>query len=155
MSDSLWPHGLQHTRFLCPPLSPRVCSNSCLLSQWSHLTIPSSAAPVSFCLLRSFPVSLSFPVSQLFKSSGPSIRASVSATVFPMNGQGLFPLGLTDLISLQSKGLSRVFSSTFESISFSAHHLLYGPTLTSIHDYWKNHNFDWTGLCQQSDVSAF
>ena len=154
MSASLQRHGLQYTRLLCPPLSPRVCSNSHLLSQWSHVPSPCSATPVSFCL-RSFPVSLSFPVSQLFKSSGPSIRASVSATVFPMNGQGLFPLGLTDLISLQSKGLSRVFSSTFKSISFSARHLLYGPTLTSIHDYWKNHNFDWTGLCQQSDVSAF
>ena len=155
MSASLQCHGLQYTRLLCPPPSPRVCSNSRLLSQWSHLTVPSSAAPFSFCLLWSFPVSLSFPVCQLFKSSGPSIRASVSATVFPVNGQGLFPLGLTDLISLQSRGLSRVFSSTFKSISFSARHLLYGPTVTSIHDYWKNHNFDWTGLCQQSDVPAF
>ena len=66
--------------------------------------------------------------------------------------QSWFPLGLTDLISLQSRGLSRVFSSTFESISFSVRHLLYGPTLTSIHDYWKNHNFNYMNLYQQSNA---
>ena len=116
-----------------------------------HPTIASFVTP--FSCPQSFPASGSFPMSWLFASSGQSI--GTSATVLPMNIQGRFTLGLTDLISLQSRGLSRVFSSTFESISFSVRHLLYGPTLTSIHDYWKNHNFDWTGLCQQSDVSAF
>ena len=104
-----WPHGLQHTRLLCPLLSPRVCSNSCPLSQWCHPTISSSVVPFSSCPL-SFPASGSFPMSQLFTSGGQSIRAS--APVHPVNIQGWFPLGLTGLISLLSKGLSGVFSST-------------------------------------------
>ena len=91
-----------------PPLSPRVCSDSCPLSKWGYLTISSSATHFSFCL-RSLPASGSFPASQLFASGGQSIGASSSASVLPMNVQGWFPLGLT---SLQSKGLSRVFSST-------------------------------------------
>ena len=90
-------------------LSPRVCSNSCPLSQWYYLTISSSATPFSFCL-QSFPASGSFPISWLFASVGQSIGAS--ALVLPVNIQDWFPLGLTGLISLQSKGLSRVFSST-------------------------------------------
>ena len=94
-----------------PSLSPRVFSNSCPLSQWCHIPIPSSVVPFSSCP-QSFPPSGSFPISQLFASSGQSIGASASASVLPMNIQGWFPLGLTDLISLQSKGLSRVFSST-------------------------------------------
>ena len=111
MSNSLWPYGLQHTRLLCPPLSPRVCSNSCPLSWWCHPTISSFATPFSFCL-QSFPASRSFPMSQLFASGGWSIGASTSVSVLPVNIQGWFPLGLTSLISLQSKGLSRVFSGT-------------------------------------------
>ena len=111
MSNSLWPHGLQYTRLPYPSLSPRVCSNSCPLSRRCHPTILSSVAPVSSCP-QSFPASGSFPVSQLFSSGGQSIRASASASVLPMNTQGWFPLGLTDLISLLSKGFSRVFSST-------------------------------------------
>ena len=107
MSDSLWPHGLQHARLLCPPLSPRVFSNSCLLNQWCYLTISFSATPFSLCL-QSFPASGS--LSRLFTSDGQSIGAS--ATVLPVNIQGWFPLGLTGLISVQSKGFSRVFSST-------------------------------------------
>ena len=90
--------------------TPGVYPNSCPLSWWYHLTISSSATP-SFCF-QSFPASGSFPMSQLFTSGGQSIRASTSASVFPGNIQGWFPLGLTDLISLQFKGLSRVFSST-------------------------------------------
>ena len=109
MSDSLPPHGLQHARLLYPPLSPRVCSNSCLLSQWCRLTISSFVAPFSFCL-QSFPASGFFPMGRLLTSGGQSIGAS--ASVFPMNIKGWFPLGLTGLISLQFKGLSRVFSST-------------------------------------------
>ena len=106
---TLWLHGLQHTRLLCLPLSPRVCSNSCPLSQWCHLTISSSATPFSFCLW-SFPASGSFPMNQLFISGGQNIGASASAPILPMNIQDWFPLGLTGLILL-SKGLSRVFSS--------------------------------------------
>ena len=110
-SDSLWPHGLQHTSLPCPPLSPRVCSNSCPLSQWCHPTFSFSVVPFSSCL-RSFPASGSFPMSRLFTSGSQSIGASASASIFPMNIQGWLPLGLTGWISLQSKGLSRVFSST-------------------------------------------
>ena len=90
--------------------SPGVCSNSCPVSQWCHTTISSSIVPYSFCL-QSFAVSRSFPMSQLFTSSGQSTGASVSVSVLPMNIQGWFPLGLTALIFLQSKGLSEVFSS--------------------------------------------
>ena len=108
MSNSLQPHGLQHTRLPCPSPSSGVCSNPCPLSRWCHPTISSSVVPLSSCL-QSFPASGSFPVSQLFISDGLSIGASVS--VLPINIQGWFPLGLTGLISLLSKGLSRVFSS--------------------------------------------
>ena len=109
MCDSLWPHGLQHARFPCPSLSPRVWSNSCPMSRWFYLTIISSAALFTFCL-QSFPDYGSFPMSWLFPSGGQRIRAS--ASVLPMNTQNWFPLGLTGWISLQSKGLSRVFSNT-------------------------------------------
>ena len=109
MSDSLWSHGQQHTRLLYPSLSVRVYSNSCTLSQWCYLTSSSFAIPFSFGF-QSFPESGSFPMSQLFASGGQTIGASVS--VLPMNIQGWFPLGLTSLIFLLSKGLSRVFSST-------------------------------------------
>ena len=108
---TLWPHGLEHTRLPCPSLSPEVCSNSCPLSQWCHPTISSSVIPFSSCL-QSFPESGSFQMSQLFTSAGQSIGASASASVLPMNIQDWFPLRLTGLISLQSKGLSKVFSRT-------------------------------------------
>ena len=108
---TLRPHELQHTRLPCPSLSPGVCSNSCPLSRWCHRTISSSVALFFFCL-QSFPASGSFPMSRLFTSGGQSTGASASASVFSVNIQGWFPLGLTGLISLQSKGLSRVFSST-------------------------------------------
>ena len=111
MSDSLWPHGLQHARPPCPSLSLRACSNSCPLSWWCHPTISSSVVPFSSCLL-SFPASGSFPMSRLFMSGSQSIGASASAAVLPVNIQDWFPLGLTGCISLQSKGLSRVFSRT-------------------------------------------
>ena len=109
MSNSLWPHGLQHARLPYPSLSPRVCSNSCPLSRFCYLTITSSVAPFSFSFSLSQHQSL-FPVSQLFTAGGQSIGASAS-TALPMNIQGCFPLGWTDLISLPSKGLSKVFSS--------------------------------------------
>ena len=103
MSSSLQPHGLQHARPPCPSLSPGVCSNSGPLSRWYHPTISSSVPSFSSCP-RSFPTSVSFPMSQLFISGGQSIGASASASVVPMNIQGWFPLGLTGLISLVSKG---------------------------------------------------
>ena len=111
VSDSLQLHGLQHASLLCPPTSPGVGLNSCPLSRWSYPIILTSAAPFSFCL-QFFPISGSFPVSQLFASGGQSIRALASETVLPMNIQGWFPLELTGWISLWPKGLSRVFSST-------------------------------------------
>ena len=111
MSDSLWPHGLQHARLPCPSLSPRICSYSCPSSRWWHPTISSSVGPFSSCP-QFFPVSGSFPMSWFFTSGAQSIGASTSTSVLPMNIQGWFSLGLTGLISLLSKGLSRVFSST-------------------------------------------
>ena len=108
---TLWPHGLQHARLSCPSPTPKVCLNSCPLSRWCHPTISSSVIPFPSCL-QSFPASGSFPMSQLFISGGQSTEASASASVPPMNIQDWFPLGLTYLISLQSKGLSRVFSNT-------------------------------------------
>ena len=111
MSDSLWPHGLQHAR---PPFSsptPRIYSNACPLSQWCHPTTSSSVIPFPSCL-QSFPASGSFPVCWLFTSGGRSIGVSASASILPMNIQGWFLLGLTGLISLQSKEFSRVFSIT-------------------------------------------
>ena len=111
MSDSLWPHGLQHTRCPCPSLTPWAYSNSCPSSWWCHPTISSSVIPFS-SWLQSFPSSGSFQMSQFFWSGGQSIGVSASTSVFPMNIQDWFPLGWTGWISLQSKGLSRVFSST-------------------------------------------
>ena len=111
MPDCLQPQGLQHARLPCPPLSPGVCSNSCPLSLWCHLTILSSVATFSFCL-QALPASESFPMSWPFSSGSQSIGASASASALPKNILGWFPLGLTGLISLQFKGLSRIFSST-------------------------------------------
>ena len=141
-----------------------MCSNSCPLSLWCHPTTLSSVFPFSSCL-QSFPESGSFPMSQFFASGGQSIKASVSELVLPMNIQCWLPLVLTGWISLLSKGLSRVFSAPqFESINSSVLSFLYGPTLTSIHDYWKNHESEsdscsvvsnslqmlWTASCQAS-----
>ena len=134
VSDSLRTRGLQHTRLPCPLPSPRACSNSCPLSQWCHRTISSSGIPFSSCL-QSFPASGSFPTSQLFASGGQSIGASASASVPPMNVQDWFPLGLTGWISLQSKGLSKVFSDT----TVQKHHF-FGTPLS----LWSNsHIHTW------------
>ena len=111
VSDSLQPHGLQHTRLPCPSPAPGAYSNSCPSSWWCHPIISSSVIPFS-SHLQSFPASGSFPMSQFFTSGGQSIGASALTSVLPMNIQGWFPLGLTDLISLLSKGLSRVFFIT-------------------------------------------
>ena len=111
VSDSLWPHELQHARPPCASPTPRVHPNPCPLSRWCYPTISSSVDPFSSCP-QSFPVSGSFQMSQLFTSGGQSIETSASTSVFPMNTQDWFPLGWTGWISLQSKGLSRVFSNT-------------------------------------------
>ena len=149
MSDSLWPHGLQHARLPCPSPTPRAYSNSCPLSRWCHPTISSSVSPFSSHLQ-------SFSTSQLFASGGQSIGVSASASVLPMNIQDWFPLGWTGLISLHSKGFSRVFSNTtVQKLQFFGAQFSLWSTLTSIHDYWKNHCFDETDLCWQSNVSAF
>ena len=125
MSHSLWPHGLQHSRFPCPSPSPGACSNSCLLSRWCHPNIMPSVIPFSFCL-QYFPASGSFPMSQFFASGCQSIGVSASASVLPKNIQDWFHLGWTGLISLQSKGLSRVFSNTTVE-----KHQLFGAQLSS------------------------
>ena len=111
VSNCLWPHGLQHTRLPYPSLSPGICSNSHPWSWWCHPTISSSVVPFSSCH-QSFPASESFLMSQVLTSDGQRIGTSASTSVLPVNTQGLFSLGLTGLISLQSKGLSRIFSST-------------------------------------------
>ena len=109
MSDSLQPHRLQHTR-LCPSPTPRAYSSSCPSTRWCHPTTSFSVVP--FSCLQSFPASGSFPMSQLFTSGDHNIGVSASASVLPMNIKDWFPLELTGLIALQSKGLSRVFSNT-------------------------------------------
>ena len=146
MSSCLQPRRLQHTRFPSLSLSLRVCS----LSWWCHPTISSSVILFSSCL-QYFPASESHQMSQTFASSGQNIGASASASVFPMNIKCCFPLGLTGLISLQSKGLSRVFSSTpiWKHQFFGAQHSLFSATLTSVHHYQKNYSFDYMDLCQQ------
>ena len=111
VSNSLWPHGLQHARSPCPSPSPRAYSNSCPLTRWCHPTIPSSVVLFSSCL-QSFPALESFPMSRLSLTDGKSIGVSASASVLPMNNQDWFPLGLTGLISLLSRVLSRVCSNT-------------------------------------------
>ena len=111
VSNSLWSHGLQHPRLPCPSPAPEACSNSSPLSLWCHPTISSSVISFSSCLQSSL-ASGSFPISKFFTSGGQTIRVSASASILPMNIQDWFLLGLTGLISLQSKGLSRVFSNT-------------------------------------------
>ena len=142
LSDFLQPHGPQHSKLPCPSPTPGACSSSCPLSQWCHPTVSSSVVPVSSCL-QSFPALGSFPRSQFFESDGQSIGVSVSISVLPMNTQDWSPLERTGWISLQSKGLLRVFSNTtVQKHWFFGAQLLFDPTLTSIHDYWKNHSFD-------------
>ena len=140
VSDSLRNHGLQHARLPCP--TPRACSNLCPSSWWCHSTISSSVIPFSSCL-QSLPASGFLPMSLFFASDGQNIGVSASASVRPMNIQHWFPLGWTALISLQSKGLLRVFSNTIvQKHQFFSAQPSYSPTLTSKHDYWKNHSFD-------------
>ena len=141
VSDYLWPHVLQNTGPPCPSPTPRACSNSHPSSRWSYPTILSSVIPFSSCLQK-FLASGSVPISQSFTSGGQSTGASASASVLSMNIQDWSPLGWTGLISLQSRPLeSKTQESSptpqFQSINSLAFSFLCGPTLTSIHDYWK------------------
>ena len=141
MSDSLQPHESQHARPPCPSPTPGVHSDSSPSSQWCHPAI-SSVVPFSSGP-QSLPASESFPMSQLFAWGGQSIGLSASASVLPMNTWDWSPLGWTGWISLQSKRLSRVFSNTtVQKHQFFGARLLHSPTLTSIHDHWKNHSLD-------------
>ena len=136
-------HGQQHARLPCPSPALGAYSNSCPSSWWCHPTISSSVIPFS-CHFQSFLASGSFQMSQFFASGGQSIGASASASVLAKNVQDWFPLGLTGWISLQSEGLARVFSNTTvqKHQFFGTQLSLYSPTLTSIHDHWKNHSLD-------------
>ena len=146
---SLWPHGLQHTSLPCPSLSPEICSNSCPLTQWCHPSVSSAVIPISSCP-QSFPASGSFPMIWFFDQvASQSIRASALASVLPMKIWSWFPLGLTGLISSLSKGLSSVFfNTTVQKLQFFSTQPSLWSTLTSVHDYWRNHSFDY-------DISAF
>ena len=152
MSDSLWHYGLQHTRFPCPSPIPRVCSNSCPLSWWCHPTISSSVVPFSSCF-QSSPASGSLPMSWLFASGGQSIEAL--ASVLPMTIKGWLPLGLTGWSWSLRNSQESSPAPQFKSISSSTFSLLYGSGLTSVHDYWQNHSFDYMDLCRQINLSAF
>ena len=156
LSNSLRPHESEHVRPPCPSPTPRVYSNSCPSSRWCHPAISSSVTPFHSCP-QSLAASGSFPMSQLFTRGGQSSGVSASASVLPMNTQDWSPLRWTGWISLQSKGLSRVFSNTIvqKHQFFLALSFLHSPTLTSIHDHWKNCSLDQTDLCWQSNVSAF
>ena len=133
MSYSLGPHGLQHARLLCSSPTPGACSNS-FHQVRCHPTISSSVVPFSH--LQSSAVSGSFPMSQFFPSGGQSIGASASASVLPVNIQDLFPSGLTDHLASKDSQESSP-TPQFRSINFLALSFLYGPTVTSIHEYWK------------------
>ena len=142
MSNSLRPHESQHARPPCPSPTPGVHSNLRPSSQWCHPAISSSVIPFS-SFPQSFPASASFPMSQLFAWGGQSIAVSALTWVLPMNTQDWSPLEWTSWITMQSKGLSRVFSNTTVKSSNSlALNFLHSPTLTSIHDHWKNHSLD-------------
>ena len=154
MSDSLQRHGLHHARPPCLSPTPGAYSNACPASQWCHPTMLSSVISFPSCL-HSFPALGSFSGSLLFPSGGQNIGASASASVFPVNIQGWFPLGLTDFISLLSRTQESSLAPQFKEIDSLAPSLLYGPTLTFLHDFWKNHSFDYLDLSRQNDVSSF
>ena len=153
MSNSLRPHGLQHTRLPCSSPTPRACSNSCPLSQWCHPTISASIVPFSH--LQYFPASGSFPRSQFFTSGGQnwSFSFSISSS---NEYSGLISLRMDCLDLLEVQGILKSFPTTqFKNINSLVLSFLYSPTVTSIHNYWKNHSFDEMYICWQSNVSAF
>ena len=144
MSDSLRPCGLKHTRLSVLPHLPELAQTHVhSVGDDIHPSHPWSSPSPPACNISQH-------------QDDPSIGASASASVLPMNIQDWFPLGLTGLISLQSEGVSRVFfNTTVQKHQFFGLSFVHGPTLTSIHDYWKNRSFDKTNLCWQSNVSAF
>ena len=145
VSNSFRPHESQNARPPCPSPTPGVYPNSCPSNRWCHPAISSSVVPFSSCP-QSLPTSGSFPMSQLIAGGGQSIGVWASASVLPMNTQDWFPLGWTGWISLQSKGLSGVFSNTtVPKHQFFSTQLSLQSTLTSIHDRWKNHSLDFVG----------
>ena len=151
MSDSLRPHRLQHTRLPCSLPSPRVYSNSCPLNWCCHPIISIYVIPLPSCL-QSFPASGSVPMSWLFPSGGQSIGVSASESVLLMNIQdwfSFFKIGCFDLFAVQGtlKSLPKHHSSKAPILVLSLH---YGPALISVHNYWKNHIFDYTALCHKS-----
>ena len=154
MSDSLRPHGLQHARHPCPLPTPGVYSNSCPLVsdtiQPSHPCRP--PFPPTFHLSQHQGL---FPTSQFFTSGGQSIGISASASVLPMNIQKRSPLRWFDLLAVQGTLKSLLQHHSSKAINSLRLSLLYGPALTSVHDYWENYSFDYADLCQQSAVSAF
>ena len=169
MSDSLQPHRLQHARLPCPSLSPRGCTNSWPLSQWCHPAISSSVIPFSFPASGSFSMSrLFFTLSQhqaLFQWVGSSLVAKVlELQLQHQSSQWIFRVDFLNIhwkdwlvwSSCCPRDSQKSFPAPqFQSINSSAFSLLFGPTLTSVHYYWKNHSFDYMDLCQQSAVYAF
>ena len=149
--DSLRPHEPQHARPPCPLSTPRVHPNSCPLSRWCHPTISSSVIPFS-SRLQSFQASGSFQMSQYFASGGQTIGVSASASVLPMNIQDGFPLVGSPCSPRDSWESSP--TPQFKNINYSALSFLYSPTLTSMHDYWKNHSFDYVA-CLLIDIWHF
>ena len=155
MSHSLWSYGLQHARLLCPSLSPRVYSNLCPLSWWCYLTISTSIVPLSFCF-QSFPSGY-LPVNLLFSLDGQKYW-SFGFSISPSSEYSeLISFRIDCLDFLAGQGILKSLSPTpqFEGISYLVLSLFYCTALTSLHDYWKNHNFDYMDLCWQSNVSDF
>ena len=147
MSSSLRPHGLQYARSTWPSSTARAYSNSYPFSQWCHQTISSSVIPFSYH--QSFPASGSFQMSQLLASGGQSIGVSASTSILPVNTQDWSPSECTGWISLQSQRLSRIFSdTTVQKHQFFGAQLFYSPSLTSIHDHWKNSGWLYFGGLQ-------
>ena len=144
MSDSLWPHGLQHPMPPCPSLTPRACSNSCPLSWWCHPTISSSVDPLSSCP-QPFPASGFFSNESVLRIRWPKYW-SFSYSISPSNehsGLISFRMDWFDLLVVQGTLQESSLIPQFKTINSSALSFLYGPTLTSIRDYWKNHRFDY------------
>ena len=147
MSDSLWPHGLQHTRLPCPSLSPSICSNSYPLSRWCHLTISSSSSPLSLCLNLSQHQGLLFQ----WVSSLHHMANILQLQLHLQSFQWAFRVAFLQDLLLWSPWSARDSQESSPTPHFKN---LYGPTLTSVHDYWKNHSFDYKELFQHCDISA-
>ena len=148
VSDSLQPHGQQHTRLPHPSPTPGACSNSCASSWWCHPSISSSVVPFFSCL-QSYPASESFPMSQLFASGSQSISFSNE-----YSGLISFRMDWLDLLAVQGP-LKSLLQHHSSKASVLQHSDFFMVQLTSIPDYWKNHSFDYTDLCWESNVSAF